>query len=116
MSAGTTDGLPLDAQQRFELLLTAVQSLFAVSILITLSLSLRGAAALFVLFAVQFVASITLPASAGRIVIVMLSAVYGALALALFVQHRRTLLRTTKDGLVTGFDELERADAEAASR
>lgn len=116
VSAGTTDGLPLDAQQRFELLLTAVQSLFAVSILITLSLSLRGAAALFVLFAVQFVASITLPASAGRIVIVMLSAVYGALALALFVQHRRTLLRTTKDGLVTGFDELERADAEAASR
>ena len=50
ISAGTTDGLPLDAQQRVELLLTAAQSLFAVSILITLALTTRGAAALFVLF------------------------------------------------------------------
>ena len=44
ISAGTTDGLPLDAQQRVELLLTAAQSLFAVSILITLALTTRGAA------------------------------------------------------------------------
>ncbi len=36
LSAGTTDGLPLDDQQRLELLLTAAQSLFAVSILINL--------------------------------------------------------------------------------
>ncbi len=36
ISAGTTDGLPIDTQQRVELLLTAAQSLFAVSILITL--------------------------------------------------------------------------------
>ena len=60
ISAGTFDGLPLDTQQRIELLLTAAQSLFAVSLLVTLALTTRGAAALFVLFAVQFFGSLLL--------------------------------------------------------
>ena len=43
ISAGTLDGLPLDTEQRFELLITGAQSLFAVAILIDLTLSFRGA-------------------------------------------------------------------------
>ena len=52
---------------------TAAQSLFAVSILITLALTTRGAAALFVLFAVQFFGSLLLDAEADRILNLALS-------------------------------------------
>ncbi|HYH30777.1 MAG TPA: sodium:proton exchanger [Pseudonocardia sp.] len=99
-------GLPLDAQQRFELLLTAAQSLFAVSLLITLSLTVWGAVTLFVLFAVQFVGSLTLPPQIDRMVIIVLSILYVLLAVGQLVRKRHLLVRTTRDGLVTPFDEL----------
>nr|WP_211176914.1 sodium:proton exchanger [Pseudonocardia acidicola] len=114
LAAGTTAGLPLDGQQRFELLLTAAQSLFAVSILMDLALTVWGAAALFGLFMVQFVASITLSAAADRLVIIVLSGVYGVLALLQFVRHRGDVVRTTRDGLATPFAELEKVDRAAA--
>ena len=107
ISAGTTDGLPIDAQQRVELLLTAAQSLFAVSILVTLALTTRGAVALFVLFAVQFFGSLLLDAEADRILNLTLSGVYLALAVVQFVRHRHRLVGTVRDGLVTPFDEMD---------
>jgi cation:H+ antiporter len=111
--AGTTsDGLPLDGQQRVELLLTATQSLFAVSILITLALTTRGAAALFVLFTVQFLGSLLLGADAGRVLNLVLAGVYTGLAAVELVRHRRVLVRTVRDGLTTPFDDLQRADEE----
>jgi cation:H+ antiporter len=113
LASTSFNGLPLDAQQRFELLLTAAQSLFAVSILITLGLSARGAIALFVLFTVQFVSSITLSTEVDRIVIIVLSGVYVLLAIAQFVRHRHELVRTGRDGVVTPFDQMEES---AASR
>jgi cation:H+ antiporter len=116
VSSTSLHGLPLDTHQRFELLLTASQSLFAVSLLVTLGLSLRGAVALLVLFLVQFVTSITLPSETDRIVVVAMSGVYLVLAVAQFIRHRRLLVRTTKDGLVTRFGELEKADEEAEAR
>ena len=73
LSSGSLPGLPLDDQQRSELLLTAAQSLFAVSILITLGLPTRAAMVLFVLFAVQFLASMLLPAEGDRMVVLGLS-------------------------------------------
>jgi cation:H+ antiporter len=112
ISAGTLDGLPIDAQQRIELLLTAAQSLFAVSILITLALTTRGALALFVLFAVQFFGSLLLETQADRILNITLSGVYVALAVVQFVRHRHLLARTVRDGLVTPFDTLAEADEE----
>jgi cation:H+ antiporter len=115
-SSTSLHGLPLDTHQRLELLLTASQSLFAVSLLVTLGLSLRGAVALLVLFLVQFATSITLPAETDRIVVVAMSGVYLVLAVAQFIRHRGRLVRTTKDGLATPFDELEKADEEAATR
>ena len=112
VSAGTSDGLPLDDQQRIELLLTAAQSLFAVSILVTLALTVRNAAVLFVLFAVQFFGSLLLDAGADQILNLALSGVYVVLAVIEFLTHRGVLARTVRDGLVTPYDELQEADEE----
>jgi len=106
LSATTTDGLPLDTQQRFELLLTAAQSVFAVSILVDLGLTVLGAATLLVLFAVQFLASVTLSASANQLVIIVLSALYLSLATGQFLRKRRDTARIVREGLVTPFPEL----------
>ena len=99
-----------------ELLLTAAQSLFAVSILITLALTTRGALALFVLFAVQFFGSLMLDAEADRILNIALSGVYVALAVVQFVRQRHLLARTVRDGIHTSFDELEELDEEELSQ
>jgi cation:H+ antiporter len=115
LSSGSFSGLPLDDQQRYELLLTAAQSLFAVSILIKLALSARAATVLFVLFAVQFFSSILLSAEVDRVIVMALSGVYLLLACIQLARHRRELLRTTRDGLVTPFDELTDEDRVAAS-
>src|SRR5690606_11523775 len=50
LSSGSFDGLPIDLHQRFELLLTAAQSLFAVSILVSLTMTTRWALTLLILF------------------------------------------------------------------
>jgi cation:H+ antiporter len=112
VAGGTLDGLPIDGQQRVELLLTAAQSLFAVSILVTLALTTRGAAALFVLFAVQFFASLLLDADADRVLNLSLAGLYVALAIVELLRHRKVLVRTVRDGLVTPFDDLQKADEE----
>jgi cation:H+ antiporter len=113
VSSGSWHGLPLDPQQRQELLLTAAQSLFAVALLITLRLTARGAGLLFALFAVQFVASIALPEDVDRVVVLALSALYGVLAVVHLVRKRHDLVRTVKDGLVTPYSRLEEEDQDA---
>ncbi|MGH3913502.1 MAG: sodium:proton exchanger [Pseudonocardiaceae bacterium] len=106
LSATTTDGLPLDVHQRFELLITAAQSLFAVSILVNLGLTFSGAATLFVLFSVQFLASITLSTEANRLVIIVMSALYVSLAIGQFIRRWRDTRQVVRDGLTTPFDKL----------
>ncbi|MBB5960677.1 cation:H+ antiporter [Saccharothrix tamanrassetensis] len=108
LSAGTTDGLPLDGHQRLELLVTASQSLFAVAILTNLGLTVVGALSLFALFAVQFTASLTLSPDANRVVIIVLSALYAVLAAVQLIRYRRDLGRTVRDGLTTPFGDLAR--------
>ena len=115
LSATTWDGLPIDTHQRFELLITAAQSLFAVSILINLGLGLWGAGALFSLFMVQFLASILTPPEVNRVVIIVMSVVYAVLAIVFFVKDRKDLGRVTRDGLTTPFSELERVDEQVAA-
>jgi cation:H+ antiporter len=115
ISARTGDGLPLDAQQRIELLLTAAQSVFAVSLLVTLALTTGGAAALFVLFAVQFTGSVLLDPGVARVVDVVLSALYLGLAVVLLVRRRRLVPRLVREGLVTPFAQLKRADEQVAA-
>ena len=108
LSAGTTDGLPIDYQQRLELLLTAAQSLFAVAILVNLSLTVYGAVGLLSLFSVQFIVSVTMPQSVNQMVILVLSAVYIALAIGQLIRLRRQTVQVVRDGLVTPFPELGR--------
>jgi len=82
LSRGGLHALPLDARQVEELLLTAAQSLFAVAVIASLSISLAEAAALLGLFVVQLV----LPGREPRLA---LSGLYLALALLMFWRQRR---------------------------
>ena len=58
LSSGGWHGLPLDVRQNEEMFLTAAQSVFAVAVVLSLSLSVREAATLFLLFLVTFVVPI----------------------------------------------------------
>lgn len=55
IAAGKLHGLPIDSLQREELFLTAAQTLFAIAVLINLTLSFKEAWALLLLFLAQFV-------------------------------------------------------------
>jgi cation:H+ antiporter len=80
---GGLASLPLDGRQTEEFLLTAAQSLFAVAILLNLSLSLREALLLFALF----VAAIVLQSPAARYTLVAIDLIL-ALA-AVWLQRRQ---------------------------
>ncbi len=99
LSALTTDGLPLDTHQRYELLITAAQSLFAVAILLDRSLTFRGALMLLGLFSVQFLVSVMASERTNQITIVVLSIVYAVLAAIELVRRRHRVLDVVKDGL-----------------
>ncbi len=105
LSAGTLDGLPLDTEQRFELLITAAQSLFAVAILLDRSLSFRGAGVLLGLFLAQFLVSVLGTDAANRWTIIALSIVYAALALVRIARHLPTVRGLVRDGLVTTYPD-----------
>src|SRR5205823_3492600 len=64
ITSSSLHGLPIDATQREELLLTAAQSAFALMILANLSISVREALALFGLFWAQFIIGALVPSSA----------------------------------------------------
>ena len=84
IALGGPHALPLDDRQRGEVLLTAAQSLFAVTLLLDLRLSLVGAGVLFGLFAVQML----LPDTRTAITIIYLVLAAGAL-----VRSRRHVSR-----------------------
>lgn len=74
--------LVLNDVQRQDLLLTSAQSLFAVSVLLGLRLSLRSAGLLFGLFAVQLL----VPA-----LLIWMTGIYLALSAILFIKNRRQI-------------------------
>lgn len=86
---GGLGGIPLDARQVEEMLLTATQTLMGVAILLALRFPRWGAWVLLGLFAVQFV----IPGTAGRLV---LSTVYAVIAVIAFAVHRRQILPTLR--------------------
>jgi cation:H+ antiporter len=100
LAAFSTHGLPLDTEQRYELLITAAQSLFAVALLVDLRLTFRGAFALLSLFLLQFFVSVFASAEWNRVTIVVLSGVYALLAVARLVRRRRDVARVLRDGLL----------------
>ncbi|WP_456330014.1 sodium:calcium antiporter [Archaeoglobus sp.] len=85
ISAFKLQSLPLDARQSEEVLLTAAQSIFAVAILLDLKISWKEAFALLTLFIVQLL----LPGVEIRYII---SAVYIALAIPIFVKKRHEVV------------------------
>lgn len=109
ISGGSLTGLPVDPVQREELLLTAAQSAFAVSLVISGRLTTRGAWSLLGLFVAQFVLAWTLPEGLRELERLGLSGVYLLLAAILLVQRRADLVRVLRTGL------LARPDAPALS-
>lgn len=83
VALGQPAALPLDDRQREEILLTAAQSLFAVSLLLDLRLSLIGAATLFGLFVTQML----LPETRG----IITYAYFGLTALTVVLARGRVL-------------------------
>jgi cation:H+ antiporter len=105
-------GLPIDAQQRGELLLTAAQSFFAVAVLSSLSLSLREAWLLAGLFWGQFVIGGLVPAELDGVEQKVVSVIYLVLGIVILARNRRVLPGLFIDGLRTSHGEL-RVDAPA---
>ncbi len=103
---GGLHGLPIDPHQREELLLTAAQSLFAVAVLATLSITVREAMLLFSLFWAQFLIGALVPDSLGGIELIAVSIAYLVLALVTFTRERERLRRLVRDGLRTPYSEL----------
>jgi cation:H+ antiporter len=103
VAAGTATGLPVGPAQREELLLTAAQSLFAVAVLVNLTLSVREAAALLSLFLLQFALAALVPGAAE---LLALSVTYLVLAAVLLLRARHLLGRLARDGLRTPYRRL----------
>ena len=108
ISGATLSPLDIDARQSQEVFLTAAQSLFAVAVLVSLSLTAREAGLIFVLFITQLV----LPFAPVRLAF---GALYILLALFWFSTERKelvTLARTAKDAVVLGaaIEDGERAE------
>ena len=106
IASGGTHGLPIVARQREELLLTAAQSVFAVAVLSSLSISVKEALALFSLFWAQFVIGAIVPESAHGVELVGVSILYLVLALVIIVRARRQVPQLLRDGLRTPYAEL----------
>ncbi len=89
ISAGSLDPLPLDSRQREEVFLTAAQSVFAVAILVSLSISVMEAIPLFLLFATQLFLTSAAIRTGYAVVYVALAAIIG-------VADRRTVGQTAR--------------------
>jgi cation:H+ antiporter len=106
LASGSTHGLPIIARQREEVLLTAAQSFFAVTILINLSMTLREAAVLFVLFWAQFITGAVVPADWHGKELVLFSLAYLAMGLWVLTGSRSEVPRLLHDGFRADYAEL----------
>ena len=111
LAAGGLHGLPVDAHQREELLLTAAQSFFALAVLATLSISSREAVMLFTLFWAQFLIGAVVPESAAGVERIVVSAVSLVLGLVSFARERELIRPLLRDGFRTSYRDLGKAEA-----
>jgi len=107
IASGGTGGLPIIARQREELLLTAAQSVFAVAVLASLSISVKEALTLFSLFWAQFVIGAIVPESAHGVELVGVSILYLVLAAWIIIRSRKLIPGLLRDGLRTPYAELQ---------
>ncbi|MCI4354233.1 MAG: sodium:proton exchanger [Thermoplasmata archaeon] len=106
VAGGAAHGLPIDALQREELLLTAAQSAFAVAVLADRRISTGEAFALLGLFGAQFVLGGILPGAARESERVLVSGIYLLLTVGVLWRRRRVLRPLIRDGLRTPVDEM----------
>ncbi|HLF43798.1 MAG TPA: sodium:proton exchanger, partial [Acidimicrobiia bacterium] len=113
--SGTTHGLPLDRQQRVELMVTAAQSVFAVAIVASRSVSTKEAWVMLSLFVAQLLESgltelghISEESSAQARIWVGIVFLLAA-AWVLRTDFRKLVL-VVREGLRTPWDELARED------
>jgi cation:H+ antiporter len=106
ISAKGLHGLPIIAQQREELLLTGAQSLFAVAILVNLSMSNKEAIGLFVLFWAQFLIGAVVPGHLHGLERVLVSGIYVVLGIAILFKDRGPARKLVRDGFRTPYREL----------
>ena len=106
IAAGGLHGLPVDAHQREELFLTAAQSFFAVAVLVTLSISVREAWLLFVLFWAQFLIGGLVPESVAGVERILVGAAYLVLGIVVFARQRVLIRPLIRDGFKTSYREL----------
>jgi cation:H+ antiporter len=109
IASGNLSGLPVEPRQREELLLTASQSVFAVATLASLSLSLREASLLLLLFFAQFVIGALVPAAYHGVERVAVSVMYLVLGVAILVRNRGQIRGLLRDGFRTPHEELRGA-------
>ena len=110
IASGSLQGLPVEPRQREELLLTAAQSVFAVAILSTLSISIREAGWLLGLFFAQFIVGGLVPEEWHGVERIAVSVVYLVLAARIVVRDRRPMLALLRDGFRTPHDQLRTAE------
>jgi cation:H+ antiporter len=116
IASSSTHGLPISAVQREELFLTAAQSFFAVAILSNLTLSVREAMYLFVLFWTQFIVGGLVPTIARAIGMaeeplhaaerIGVGVIYLILGLVFILKDRRRVPLLVRDAFVASYAEL----------
>ncbi|HUS61477.1 MAG TPA: hypothetical protein VMY34_04715 [Acidimicrobiales bacterium] len=116
IASGSTHGLPIIAEQREELLLTAAQSVFAIAILANLAMSMREALVLFSLFWAQFLLGAVVPESAHGVERVAVSAGYLLFAIYLFVKARSRFRPMLRDAFKTSYSEMQDEDLDPQLR
>jgi len=110
LAAGGLHGLPVDAHQREELFLTGAQSFFALAVLVTLSISVREAWMLFVLFWAQFLIGGLVPESEAEMERIIVGGAYMVLGVAIFARQRGLIRPLIRDGFRTSYRDLGREE------
>ncbi len=106
IASSSVHGLPIIERQQNEVLLTAAQSVFAVAILMNLSMSVREAWALFVLFTAQFALGAVVPENWHNTELIGFSIAYLILGVGLLAHGRRAMPELLRDGLRTPYSQL----------
>jgi cation:H+ antiporter len=106
IGGGALSGLPLDGRQREELFLTAAQSAFAVAVLVSRSISVREALALFALFMGQFVLGGVLPPDVRDLERIVVAIIYLVLTVIMVVHQRHAVRPLLRDAFRTPVREL----------
>jgi cation:H+ antiporter len=117
LAAGQMHGLPIDSIQKEELFLTSAQTIFAIAVIVSLSLSMWEAIGLLGLFSAQFILAAfpnILNGFGHHInaddfeshVRISVSIVYLAIATVLLYRQRKQAVRVIRDGLITPVSEI----------